>query len=161
MRKTTLYSTIALFTVLGTGVGMTQSQSPTPAPPASPSTSDVTGSTPSTFYTVQEKQDWLSRNLVGTKVTNPQNETVGDVTDLVLEPSGKVKAAVLSVGGFLGIGTRYVAVNYDALKISRQDDGTVTASLNTTRDQLKNAPEFSYPSTLGSLGGDRGTPMRP
>lgn len=159
MRKTTLYSTVALFTWLSAGVGMAQSQSPTPAPPAS----DITGSTPSTFYTGQEKQDWLSRNLVGTKVTNPQNETVGDVTDLVLEPSGKVKAVVLSVGGFLGIGTRYVAVNYDALKLSREDNGTVTANLNTTRDQLKSAPEFAYPTTnLGSMGGgDRGTPIRP
>ena len=55
--------------------------------------------------------------VVGSAVVNDANETVGKIDDLIVTPTEKVPFAVLSVGGFLGIGTKYVVVPYSSLKV--------------------------------------------
>jgi sporulation protein YlmC with PRC-barrel domain len=80
--------------------------------------------------------------VVGSAVVNEANETVGTVDDLIVTPNEVVPFAVLSVGGFLGIGTKYVVVPYSALKI--QDKKMVLPG--ATKDSLKALPEFKYAS---------------
>ena len=58
---------------------------------------------------------YRTSKVVGSSVVNEANETVGTIDDLIVTPSEKVPFAVLSVGGFLGMGTKYVVVPYSSL----------------------------------------------
>ena len=60
--------------------------------------------------------DWRASKLVGLKVYNDKNENVGSINDLIMDKSGNIKAAVLGVGGFLGMGAHLVAVPLDKIK---------------------------------------------
>jgi sulfite reductase beta subunit-like hemoprotein len=96
------------------------------------------------FIQVQNT-DMLSSNVVGLDIYNGQNNDIGKIQDIAFDASKKVTGYVLSVGGFLGMGTRYVAVNPDALMVSYDAQNKVwKATMNATKDQLKSAPEFKY-----------------
>ncbi|MBV9461862.1 MAG: PRC-barrel domain-containing protein [Bradyrhizobium sp.] len=74
------------------------------------------------------KGDWRASKVVGLNVYNEQNENVGSINDMLMDKSGNIKAAVLSVGGFLGMGARYVAVPFDKIKFSDQPVSYSSAS---------------------------------
>ena len=96
------------------------------------------------FIQVQSA-DMLSSNVVGLDIYNSQNNDIGKVQDIAFDASKKVAGYILSVGGFLGMGTHYVAVNPDALMVSYDAQNKVwKATMNATKDQLKSAPEFKY-----------------
>jgi sporulation protein YlmC with PRC-barrel domain len=83
-------------------------------------TSDKTAASQASATDMSFKGDWRASKVVGLSVYNDQNENVGSINDLLMDKSGNIKAAVLSVGGFLGMGARYVAVAYDKIKFSDQ-----------------------------------------
>ncbi|MCJ2024126.1 PRC-barrel domain-containing protein [Methylobacterium sp. J-067] len=86
----------------------------------------------------------LSYNLIGLNVTDAQNNTVGEIKDLVIE-SQKLSGYILSVGGFLGMGERYVVVGPDSIALGYDADAKKwKAIIGATKDQLKSAPEFKY-----------------
>ncbi|MBV8794016.1 MAG: PRC-barrel domain-containing protein [Hyphomicrobiales bacterium] len=119
---------------------------PTPNAPAMKSqtaTQPVPDQGPS-FIQVQNT-DMLSSNVVGLDIHNSQNDNIGKIQDIAFDTSKKVTGYILSVGGFLGMGTRYVAVNPDAVMVSYDAENKVwKATMNATKDQLKQAPEFKY-----------------
>ncbi len=78
--------------------------------------------------------------VLGATVVNDANEQVGTIDDLIVTPNHNVPYAVLSVGGFLGMGTRLVAVPYNSMKVG--DNKMVLPG--ATKDSLKMLPEFSY-----------------
>lgn len=78
--------------------------------------------------------------VLGATVVDEANEKIGTIDDLIVTPSNKVPYAVLSVGGFLGMGTRLVVVPYDEMKAG--DNNMVLPG--GTRDSLKMLPEFNY-----------------
>jgi sporulation protein YlmC with PRC-barrel domain len=81
-------------------------------------------------------------DLKGENVETPSGEKLGDVKEVVIDPSnGRVNYVALSVGGFLGVGDRLVAVPWTALKVMRDDDDT-KVTLATTKEKLEKAPEF-------------------
>ena len=89
--------------------------------------------------------DELSSNLVGLDVYNNDNKNIGQIKDIALNQQGRAQAYVLSVGGFLGLGDHYVAVNSSEIKVTYNDsDKKWHATTNATADQLKAAPEFKY-----------------
>ena len=83
---------------------------------------------------------YRTSKVVGSTVVNEANETVGTIDDLIVTPNEKVPFAVLSVGGFLGMGTKYVVVPFSALQV--QDKKMVLTG--ATKDSLKSLPEFKY-----------------
>lgn len=83
---------------------------------------------------------YRSSKIVGSTVVNDANETVGTIDDIIITPTGQAPYVILSVGGFLGIGTRYVALPFTALKII---DKKITLP-GGTKDALKTLPEFRY-----------------
>jgi len=83
---------------------------------------------------------YRTSKVVGSTVVNEANETVGTIDDLIVAPNEKVPFAVLSVGGFLGMGTKYVVVPYSALQV--RDKNMVLPG--ATKDSLKSLPEFKY-----------------
>ena len=104
---------------------------------------DVPGKGPS--FVKPQNDEMLSSNVVGLDIYNDHNDNIGKIQDLVINPSRQVTAYILSVGGFLGMGTHYVAVDPDSVNIKYdQNNKTWRAAMNATKDQLKNAPEFKY-----------------
>ena len=75
---------------------------------------------PPTVPQSQLQGDWRTSKVVGLNVYNDNNENVGSINELLMDKSGNIKAAVLSVGGFLGMGARYVAVPFDKIKFSNE-----------------------------------------
>ena len=96
------------------------------------------------FSTVS-KDEMFSSKLKGLNVYNQKDESVGEITDIALKGS-QVDALILSVGGFLGMGEHYVAVSPASVNVKRdtKNDKWV-ATMNTTKEALKSAPEFKYP----------------
>jgi hypothetical protein len=83
---------------------------------------------------------YRTSKVVGSTVVNEANETVGTIDDLIVTPTEKVPFAVLSVGGFLGIGSKYVVVPFSSLQV--KDKQMVLSG--ATKDSLKALPEFKY-----------------
>lgn len=83
--------------------------------------------------------------IIGMNVMTPNNEdTIGEVDDLVLDAqTGKIRYAAVSVGGFLGIGDKMVAVPWQSFKQLRDEDGDMYLSLDTTKEKLERAPGFN------------------
>jgi len=89
--------------------------------------------------------DELSSNLVGLDIYNNSKQDIGQIKDIAMGQRGRAQAYIVSVGGFLGVGEHYVAVNPSDIKVMYNDsDKKWHASMNATADQLKAAPEFKY-----------------
>lgn len=130
MKKLAGASAIILMAVSGfTGSALAQS-APTPV------------NTP-VFLTIEEGPAAYS-SLNGLHIKNAGDETVGEITDAIIDGKNVV-AYILSVGGFLGVGAHYVAVTPSALTVTwNATDKKWNARMNATKDQLKAAPQFKY-----------------
>src|SRR4029079_4363825 len=96
------------------------------------------------FSTVS-KDEMFSSKLKGLNVYNQKDESGGEITDIAIKGS-QVDALILSVGGFLGMGEDHDAGFTDSTNVKRDtknDKGVAT--MNTTKEALKAAPEFKYP----------------
>lgn len=90
--------------------------------------------------------DDLSSKVVGLEVYNNANRDIGTIKDIAFNAAG-VKAYIVGVGGFLGMGGHYVAVRPSAISLSyNADSKTWRTMIDTNADQLKAAPEYKYPS---------------
>ena len=117
------------------------------AGPALAEDAKTTGKAPAAeakFSTVS-KDEMFSSKLKGLNVYNQKEESVGEITDIAIK-GNQVDALILSVGGFLGMGEHYVAVSPSSVSVKRdtKNDKWV-ATMNTTKEALKAAPEFKYP----------------
>ena len=86
-------------------------------------------------------QKFRASKLLGTNVKNAAGETIGEIKDLVLLRDNEVLQAVISVGGFLGIGDKLVTIPYDKLQVQRVDDN-VQVMYNATKAELEGLPKF-------------------
>jgi sporulation protein YlmC with PRC-barrel domain len=98
------------------------------------------------------KGDWRASKVVGLSVYNDNNEKVGSINDLLMDKSGNIKAVVLGVGGFLGVGEHLVAVPLDKVKFVDQP----VANTATSNSQAPNRPA----STTGSATSTSSTTTR-
>jgi sporulation protein YlmC with PRC-barrel domain len=120
------------------------------------------------------KGTWRSTKLIGLDIYNRADEKLGDINEILLDKDGRVKAVVIGVGGFLGMGEHDIAVSMDKLKFmeephksakaDRADSKSTTGSsaqarrdaandwmpdhavMDATKDQLKAMPQFKYAS---------------
>jgi hypothetical protein len=83
---------------------------------------------------------YRASKVIGNSVLNDANETIGKIDDLLVTRDGKEPYVVLSIGGFLGMGTHLVVVRYDSLKF---DDNKIVLP-GGTKDGLKMLPTFEY-----------------
>ena len=88
------------------------------------------------------------QSLLGIQVRTKTEEAMGRIVDLLADRDGKVVAVVIEFGGFLGIGTRKIAVEWSALRI--ETDKFPVAILDVTRERLRVAPEYkpNRPATV-------------
>ena len=100
---------------------------------------------PEAKFSTVSKDEMFSSKLKGLNVYNQKDETVGEITDIAIK-NNQIDALILSVGGFLGMGEHYVAASPASVSVrhdAKNDEWL--ASMNTTKEALKAAPEFKYP----------------
>lgn len=157
-------SALALSVLLASGAALAQQTTTPPTGGATPGTtppavspvppaSGMSGSTAAGSASSVQPGQMRADDIIGTRVYGPNDANVGSVDDIILNTTSKqVEAAILSVGGFLGIGNKLVSVPIDQLQMGQ--DGRLSISL--TREQLQRAPEFEY-GTARSGSGATGT----
>ena len=85
--------------------------------------------------------DWYKQD-----VYDPNNNKIGQISDVLVDKSGKISTLIIGVGGFLGAGQKDVAVPFEEVQATTKDN-KVHLVMNTTKDALKSAPGFKYDST--------------
>ena len=115
---------------------------PAPAQASSPS------------MTPAERHDWERTHrvskIVGSEVHTKSGEKIGDIRDLVFDDHGRILLAIVSTGGFLGVGDRLHAVPWEALSLGPKDDRV----LDIDKARLKAAPGFTS-RTWPNLGDEK------
>jgi PRC-barrel domain len=161
----TLVITTAVSGLIISGA-IAQSQTPTaPAPkeqsaaPKEQSTAkESTLAWEAKFIPTQGADQWVFTKFRGTDVLGPDSASIGSVNDLLFDGTGKIVGVVIGLGGFLGIGTKNVAIDMSAFNAvpaeSGGKDNAPTGNANDptnvklkvawTKDQLKDAPDFQY-----------------
>ncbi|MBV8768809.1 MAG: PRC-barrel domain-containing protein [Hyphomicrobiales bacterium] len=96
-------------------------------------------------FITPQSNDFVSSRVVGLDIYDNSNHNIGKIQDIVFDNSKTIKGYILSVGGFLGMGERYVAVDPSSVAVKYDDnDKKWHANMNATSDELKAAPEFKY-----------------
>jgi sporulation protein YlmC with PRC-barrel domain len=128
---------------------------PSPAPPENPSTSP-NATAPTVAIDKQEVQTILGKN-----VRDAAGDDMGRIIDVVVDRTGQTVAAIIDFGGFLGVGSRKIAVDWKALQFTPNDPKGNTITLALTRDQVKAAPEYKEGSPVVVLGASGGLQSMP
>lgn len=127
-----------LGTALAGGAAFAQTTapaSPSPAPAASASIDQ----------TNLKGSNWRASKLVGLAVYNDSNEKLGDISEILVDKSGRINAVIIGVGGFLGVGQHDIAVTFDKLKWVDEPIRSASA------DKMPASP--SSTTTTGAAGG--------
>jgi sporulation protein YlmC with PRC-barrel domain len=97
----------------------------------------------SKIVNAQKPDEWLATKFRGTEVLGPDGVKVGSVDDILFDREGHIKALVVGVGGFLGIGAKEVALGFKEFQIVPGKEGSADQlKLAMTKDELTAAPEF-------------------
>jgi sporulation protein YlmC with PRC-barrel domain len=121
-------------------------QTTAPAPTA-PMSSTVTTPGGVIYSVPMSAGEWRSSDLVGKSVYNTANERIGEIEDIIVSSDGRVAAAIVGVGGFLGMGERKVALSYPTLQMMRESNGAVKPVVNASKELLRDAPEYKMQRT--------------
>ncbi len=95
----------------------------------------------SEYLTTAPSNAVRAEKIMGSDVMTSGDENVGPVNDLIFDDEGRLLAVVVGVGGFLGAGEKDVAISWDSITHSTEDDEEVLR-VNATREDLRSAPEF-------------------
>ena len=134
-----IVATIALGTVAASAAGPQLAQATPDETGGWAAPADVT-------TTVLEQHD----AVLGRQVRSIAGEDMGRVVNVIVDQSGQVRAAIIDFGGFLGVGNRKIAVDWNAFHFAPGSKDPVT--LHLTRDQVKAAPEYKDGQPLNLIG---------
>jgi len=129
----------------GSAPAATQAPAATAAPAATPAPTASTASPAGKahFVTKQTSDQWLASKFKGTDVIGGDDAKIGDVSDILFAKDNKVLAYIVGVGGFLGIGSKDVAIDPASFTtVAGKDTNDFKLRLSMTKDELKNAPAF-------------------
>ena len=93
-----------------------------------------------------------AHGVLGRDVRSAANEDMGRIVDVIVDRTGAVRAAVIDFGGFLGVGSRRIVVDWNALHFGRIADKTDAITLELTKDQVTAAPEYKEDQPIVVLG---------
>jgi PRC-barrel domain len=134
-------------------------ESPTSAAPSAPATAPPANPQSGTPAVVLDDQEVSA--ILGKSVRSSAGEDMGRIVDVIVSRDGQIRAAIIDFGGFLGIGTRKIAVDWRALNFAPAGKpGTI--SLELTRNQVRLAPEYKRGEpvvvVVGAAGSERAAP---
>jgi hypothetical protein len=96
------------------------------------------------------------QSVLGREVRSSANENMGRIVDVIVDRGGRVRAAIIDFGGFLGVGSRKIAVDWSALHFSPDSNKRDVITLELTRDQVREAPEYKDKKSVVVLGASDG-----
>ena len=99
--------------------------------------------------------------ILGREVRGTADENMGRIIDVIVDQTGHPRAAIIDFGGFLGVGSRRIAVDWNALRFRPDSVKRDVITLELTRDQVKAAPEYKDKQpvvVLGATGGLQSLP---
>ena len=135
----TLTSVLLLGTLMACGPAIAAQNSAQP----SDQTTAVQRSNPNQILTQLPSSGLQVSDFYKQTVYDPNDNKIGDVKDLILEKDGKVNAAIIGVGGFLGAGEKDVAVPFDQLQL-KDKNGKRYLVMNANKDALNSAPGLTF-----------------
>ena len=130
----------ALFAVVTASALRAQSPSPTPVPDAVP---------PASVTVIGASE---AHGVLGRDVRSPADEDMGHIVDVIVDRAGAVRAAVIDFGGFLGVGSRKIVVDWNALHFGQIANKKDAISLELTKEQVMAAPEYKEDKPIVALG---------
>jgi hypothetical protein len=93
-----------------------------------------------------------AHGVLGRDVRSPTDEDMGRIVDVIVDRSGMVRAAVVDFGGFLGVGSRKIVVDWNALHFGRVANKSDSITLELTKEQVMAAPEYKEDTPIVVLG---------
>jgi PRC-barrel domain len=105
---------------------------------------------PPPSVTIIEATD--AHGVLGRDVRSPTDEDMGRIVDVIVDRAGHVRAAVIDFGGFLGVGSRKIVVDWNALHFGQIANKGESITLELTKDQVKAAPEYKEDAPIVVLG---------
>ena len=105
---------------------------------------------PPPSVTIIEATD--AHGVLGRDVRSPTDEDMGRIVDVIVDRAGQVRAAVIDFGGFLGVGSRKIVVDWNALHFGQIAHKGESITLELTKDQVKAAPEYKEDAPIVVLG---------
>src|SRR6202051_169064 len=148
------YITAAL---AGTALLATVASAQTPTTPADRTAPAATTSSSSSTLSLQG--NWRASKVVGLSVYNDNNESLGSINDLLMDKSGNIKAVVLGVGGFLGVGEHLVAVPLDKIKFVNEPVVYAGAGAGAPKTATNTSPTSTLPPTSTTTGAAPNAPV--
>ena len=93
-----------------------------------------------------------AHGVLGRDVRSPGDENMGRIVDVIVDRAGQVRAAVIDFGGFLGVGSRKIVVDWNALHFGRVANKSDSITLELTKEQVTAAPEYKEDAPIVVLG---------
>jgi hypothetical protein len=120
------------------------------ATPAAPKEAAPKEPSPPPSVTIIEAAD--AHGVLGRDVRSPTAEDMGRIVDVIVDRAGHVRAAVIDFGGFLGVGSRKIVVDWNALHFGQIANKGESITLELTKDQVMAAPEYKEDKPIVVLG---------
>ena len=136
-----------------------QAKPSTPPPAAKSDQAKPSGAGDAKFVMSQKPDQYLASKFKGTDVIGTDGKKIGDVSDILFDKDGKIEAYVVSVGGFLGMGAKEVAIAPSSFTVEPGTNGSAgKLKLSINQDEMKQAQNFKpyqppRPVTTGAGGG--------
>ena len=130
----------------------TKEATPPPAAPkeAAPKEAAPKEAAPPASVTIIAPRE--AHGVLGREVRSPTDENMGRIVDVIVDRTGTVRAAVIDFGGFLGVGSRKIVVDWNALHFGRVADKSDSITLELTKAQVAAAPEYKEDKSIVVLG---------
>jgi hypothetical protein len=93
-----------------------------------------------------------AHGVLGRDVRSPTEEDMGHIVDVIVDRTGTVRAAVIDFGGFLGVGSRKIVVDWNALHFARVNNKSDSITLELSKAQVAAAPEYKEDTPIVVLG---------
>jgi hypothetical protein len=146
MKSVACLTTVAAFATLAFA-GDALAQTKQPAEPKQPGYGAAAPAAGGQSVRPVQKPDelglWRASKVIGQNVRDGQGKNIGKIEDLMVDSKGNVSFAVMSFGGFLGMGEKYFAVPWTAMRFDRDGKDVDAVVLDVTKEQLEKAPSFT------------------
>jgi hypothetical protein len=155
MRETGRVVLVSLFLLLLAAVAPRAENEPQPVAPAAvtkepaPAAPAKEAAPPPSVTVIAPKE---AHGVLGRDVRSPTDEDMGRIVDIIVDRTGTVRAAVIDFGGFLGVGSRKIVVDWNALHFGRVSNKSDSITLELTKAQVAAAPEYKEDTSIVVLG---------
>jgi PRC-barrel domain len=148
-RRWLIGSALALATLAAAASGAENEPHPAPSAAANPPAAAKEKAPPPSVTIIGARD---AHGVLGRDVRSPTDEDMGHIVDVIVDRTGTVRAAVIDFGGFLGVGSRKIVVDWNALHFGRVANKGDSITLELTKAQVAAAPEYKEDAPIVVLG---------